>query len=59
MGFRPSAGRWLLDEAWARVGWHCSVVMHSVGVYEVNGVSAESVRVVVSGYGLVAHRGKG
>ena len=33
--------------------------MHSVGVYEVNGVSGESVRVVVSGYGLVARRGKG
>ena len=33
--------------------------MHSVGVYEVNGVSAESLRVVVSGYGLVARRGKG
>ena len=33
--------------------------MHSVGVYEVNGVSGESVWVVVSGYGLVARGGKG
>ena len=38
-----SVGGWPLAEAWERVGWHCSIVMHSVGVYEVNGVSAESV----------------